>query len=88
VERDGDHGHVASVGLNGDPEAPFGKMTIAEVLEAMGRGETFHTDTSAVSTLGTTAVRRVKCAEMGCPVMTIESVPGAEPSLDDLPPCG
>ncbi len=72
---------------DGDPEAPFDKLTFDEVRAAILAGQGFVTH--GPGTERPRIVRSATCRIEGCHVKTIDSVPqiDAENSLDDLDAC-
>jgi hypothetical protein len=84
---DHSHQHIVSVGVNGDPEAPFDKLTVDEVRAAILAGQGFVTH--GPGTERPRIVRSASCRIEGCHVKTIESVPeiDVENSLYDLDAC-
>src|ERR1035437_7964044 len=70
------HRHIVSVGIGGEPVAPFTTLVVAEVRAALAAGTAFYT--LSPSTGKEAQVRRADtCAFEGCHVATIRSVSDA-----------
>jgi hypothetical protein len=81
------HRHIVSVGIGGEPVAPFTTLVVAEVRAALAAGTAFYT--LSPSTGKEAQVRADTCAVEGCPAATIRSVSDAvaDNNLDNLPTC-
>ena len=87
IKTEQPHDHIVEVGIGGDAEAWFEKMTVDEVHDAMTAGVRFVT--ADLSTERSAIVRRAICGTEYCHFVTVESVPGTPPDLDValLPVC-
>jgi len=64
---DDPHGHVIEVGVDGDPGAPFDRMTVDDVRAELGEGVSFYALTTD------RPVRASSCRVHGCHVPIIEA---------------
>jgi hypothetical protein len=82
------HRHIVSAGVNGDPQAPFDKLTVDEVREQLG-AEPIQPFCTRDAEHNEWLVRKAICHEDGCRVKTIESVSDTPlgSRLSDLEAC-
>jgi hypothetical protein len=79
------HAHIVAVGTGNNPNQADRKWTLAEVLAAMDRGDTFYTQ--GVNSGKIAGVEKYYCAK--CQRTYIRSTPDAvqDNNLDNLPRC-